>query len=218
MIPQGDLLLNPKKIYNKFKELIDIYRENIETKDKFYYKYLLEEFRKTIFWNIYVSSDKICMHVYKKGRNAGEICGAKIFIETNNRLQRYLCSRHCRDYETKQRYYDDIRIRCSYIRSNYEQCKHRCKDNNKFCYIHKTNDKEDMEEDILKDKKIFINKLKIKRKLYFKLKKLKNKKQNLFLQNFKEKEKVKNYKTYKNYKEYIKYINYNFLYSLFDIT
>lgn len=133
MIPNKDLFLNPKKTFNKLKELLDNYRKNIDTRDKFYYEYLLEDIRKTYFWNISCSSNKTCIHEYKHGKNKGEICGAKVFIKSNNRLQEYLCSRHCRDYTTKSRKYSINNIRCSYIRKNNKQCKHRCEKNNIYC-------------------------------------------------------------------------------------
>lgn len=145
MIPQNDLLLNPNNTYKKFKELIDIYRENIGTNDTFYYKYLLEEIRNTSFWNLYSMSYKCCTHVYKNGKKYGEVCGAKVFIETNDKLQKYLCSRHCRDYDTKKRIYNKDNIRCNYIRNNGEQCKHKCNKYKKYCYIHKKEEEEHIE-------------------------------------------------------------------------
>lgn len=132
-----DLLVSPKRLYNKFKSIIDEYRENIDTKDTYYYEYLLKQLRNTNFWNIYCSSEKICMHIYKNGNKAGEICGAKIFIKTENKLQKFLCSRHCRDYISKNRSYNRINKRCNHIRNNGEQCKHKCDQNKEYCYIHK---------------------------------------------------------------------------------
>lgn len=141
MIPKHDFLVSPKKIYNTFKQLLDEYRENIETKDIFYYKYLLNEIERTNFWNISCSSSKICMHVYKNGKKAGHICGAKVFIKTNNKLQKYLCSRHCRDYITKGRNYTKYNKRCSFIRNNGNICKHKCEKDKNYCYIHKEEEK-----------------------------------------------------------------------------
>lgn len=220
MIPlQEDLLINPKRLYNKIIELIDKYRKNIETKDIFYYKYIVEELRNTSFWNLYIMSNNSCMHEYKNGKKEGQICGAKIFIKTDNKLQKYLCSRHCRDYETNIRKYSSNNIRCTYIRNNNKQCRHRCVKNKDLCYIHI--DKTKAEEELQKE--LYINRLKMKRFLFFK--KIKNKrykKQILYLQNFNETEIKRNkkifFKNFKNYKKYIKYINYNSLYNLTEIT
>jgi hypothetical protein len=213
MIPQKDLLLNPNNIYTKFKELIDIYRDNIETKDIFYYKDLLNEIRKTSFWNLYCSSNTICIHVYKNGKNVGNICGAKIFINTENKIQKFLCSRHCRDYMKNSRKYTKDNIRCNFIRNNGNRCKHRCSKYLNYCYIHKISN----EEPIEKYKKDFIEKLKKKRRKYFLKKNAKNSK---FLENS---NKLKIFDKYNNYKKYIKYIkhinfNYNYLYVSRGIT
>jgi hypothetical protein len=164
MIPKEDLLINPKNLYNKIKEIIDKYRDDLEIKDIFYYKYLLDEIKNTSFWNIHISSNRICMHVYKKGKREGDICGKKVFIKTENKLQKFLCSRHCRDYKSKNRVYDYLHKRCSYERKNGEICKHICKNNNKFCYIHK---KEEHIE-LLEFAPIKLNNSNIEKKLYFK--------------------------------------------------
>lgn len=173
MIQNKDLLLSPKKIFDNVKELLDNYRETLNIKDKHYYKTFLESIRNANFWNASCAADRICMHIYKNGKRAGEICGNKIFIIANNRLQEYLCSRHCRDYETKGRTYDKKHGKCNYIRKNKEECKHRCANGDKYCYMHK---KFCEEEDL---KKIFIKNLEKKRKKY---KKLKKRKQNLYAQ------------------------------------
>jgi hypothetical protein len=136
MISQ-DLLVSPERLYNNFKIMIDEYRQNINTKDTYYYKYLLEQLRNTKFWNIYCSSEKVCMHIYKNGNKAGEICGSKVFIKTENKLQRFLCSRHCRDYNSKKRSYNSVNKRCNHMRNNGEQCRHKCNHNKEYCYIHK---------------------------------------------------------------------------------
>lgn len=228
MIPKEDFLVNPKKLYNKLKELIDKYRENIETNDTFYYKYLLEEIRNTNFWNIYLSSNSICMHIHKNGKRAGEICGNKIFVKTDNKLQKYLCSRHCRDYIPKGRIYNENRKRCSFIRNNGNMCKHICKQNNNYCYIHKKEEEHIESLEIAPhnfnnsnmDKDLFLERLKNKRKLYLlkkKIKRINNKNINniisikiisfLKIPIFSEK-----------YKKVNKYINYNINNNLTGIT
>lgn len=232
MIPKEDFLVNPKKLYNKFKELIDKYRENIETNDTFYYKYLLEDIRKTNFWNIYLSSNSICMHIHKNGKRAGEICGNKIFVKTDNKLQKYLCSRHCRDYIPKGRIYNENRKRCSFIRNNGNMCKHICKQNDKYCYIHKKEEdnikllefapqlnNSNIEKDNI-IKKLFLEKLKNKRKLYLLKKKIKrcnNKKINNIISI-----KINSFLKFpvfsENYKKINKYINYNINNNLIGIT
>lgn len=233
MIPKEDFLVNPKKLYNKFKELIEKYRENIETNDTFYYKYLLEDIKKTNFWNIYLSSNSICMHIHKNGKRTGEICGNKIFVKTDNKLQKYLCSRHCRDYIPKGRIYNENRKRCSFIRNNGNMCKHICKQNNNYCYIHKKeednikllefaphklNNSNIEKDNIIKN--LFLEKLKNKRKIYLLKKKIKrcnNKKLNniIFI-------KINSFLKIpifsENYKKFNKYINYNINNNLIGIT
>lgn len=170
MISQ-DLLVSPKRLYNNFKIMIDEYRQNIDTKDTYYYKYLLEQLKNISFWNIHCSSEKVCMHIYKNGNKVGEICGAKVFIKTENKLQRFLCSRHCRDYKSKNRSYNNVNKRCNYIRNNREQCRHKSEHNKEYCYIHKkfyneliinANDKNDINV-----KFNVIKKLEKRRNLYF---------------------------------------------------
>lgn len=177
MIPKQDLLVCTKKVYNKIKELIDDYRNNIETNDNFYYTYLLEELKRINFWNIYCSSNKICMHIYKNGKKEGQICGAKVFIETDNKLQKFLCSRHCRNYATKSRNYTKDNKRCSFIRSNGNMCKHKCGKGKNYCYIHKEEEEDKHIEsleivegnlnDFNMNRDLFLKKLEKRRKLYF---------------------------------------------------
>lgn len=226
MIPQKDLLISPKRLYNTLIKNIDDYRKNIETKDTYYYKMLLEKIKDINFWNIYSSSEHICMHVYKRGKNEGQICGAKVFISTDNKLQKFLCSRHCRDYEAKHRIYYKKHVRCKYIRKNGEQCRHKCGTNTVYCYIHKDNKNNKIINNINIVDKLNedtynkgINKLKRKRCLYFKLKKIKKNNKQIFLtQIFYKMEIKKNikefYKYFKNYKEHT---NYNFVYNLTGI-
>lgn len=232
MIPYNDLLVSPKKVYKKFKELIDNYRNNIETKDIFYYEYLLEDIRRTCFWNIYCSSNKICMHEYKNGKKAGQICGAKVFIKTENKLQKYLCSRHCRNYSTKNRVYNKDNVRCNYLRYNGEQCKHKCGKNRSYCYIHinkvniEQSNIDSNNSNIEMEKEIFLKNLKKRRILYFlrkhnKYKSIKNNyiifKQNKKLENSKISDFNKIYKYLNKYNNksttcnisYDKYIYYN---------
>lgn len=175
MIPPNDILINPLNVFKKFKELIDKYREEIETKDTFYYKNLLEEIRNTSFWNLYSLSYNVCMHIYKNGKRQGQVCGAKIFINTDNKLQKYLCSRHCRDYISKNRVYTKDNIRCSYKRNNGNICKHKCEKNKNYCYIHKEKSEHikllEIAHPNFNDsnmyKNFFLEKLEKKRKIYF---------------------------------------------------
>lgn len=134
-----------------------------------------------------------CKHIYKNGNKEGHICGAKIFIKAEDDSQKFLCSRHCRKYKSKKRDYN-VHKRCSYIRNNNELCKHICRNNDKYCYIHKKMYREDDYENIKRNN---LEKLKNRRKLYFNMKKTKNPK---FLKN----PKIKNI-TYKH-------ILYNYLY------
>lgn len=211
MIPQQDLLISTKRFYKKIKEYIDNYRNNIETKDVHYYNLLLENINNIGFFNNYCSSEKVCMHIYNNGNKAGNICGAKVFIKTNNKFQKYLCSRHCRDYNTKCRKYNN-RNRCKYIRNNGSQCKHYSIKNQLFCYIHKA--EENIEYNIEMEKQCILNKLEKRRKKYFLVKYNKNKhnnkniiiKYNRFLKNI---EFFEFYKFSKSFNKYDKYNYYN---------
>lgn len=133
-----------------------------------------------------------CNHIYKYGRREGELCGAKIFIKNNNKDQKYLCSRHCRNFEPKHRKYTDKTPRCSYIRNNGKQCKHRCSAYNKKCYIHKESEEYKKHINLKINEINKLNKLKYLRLLYYKNKyknkhyKLKNSKLNYIFHNKKE--------------------------------
>lgn len=218
MIPDNDILINPTRLYRKIKEMLKV---NIDDNNKINVKDFLQEFRNTKLWSLYFSSEHICEHIFKNGTKKGTICGTKIFITANNKLQKYLCSRHCRDYTPKSRVYNNINKRCIYIRSNGEKCKHKCNNGLTYCYIHKSNNN-DTKVNNKNIKNLFIEKLNKRRLLYFKNKRNKYKKQFLYSQIFNEAETKKNkkliYEAYKNYKQCIKYINYNSSYSLFDIT
>lgn len=226
MIPQQDLLISPARLYKKIKEYIDNYRNNIESNDIYYYNCLLEQIKDKGFWKIYSASEHICEHEYKRGNKQGQICGAKIFISTDNKLQKYLCSRHCRDYKSNHRIYYKNHVRCKYIRKNGEQCRHRCGADTVYCYIHKDDKNNKFINDInIADKpdrdtyNKAVNKLKRKRCLYFKLKKIKKDKKQIFLtQNSYKIENEKNIKEfYKYFKNYKKHINYNSVYNLSGI-
>lgn len=171
MIPYNDILVNPIKIYSNVKNIFDEYIENIENNQNLkenYYKESLEKLRTNYFWFI-SSSTKICSHVYKNGKREGQICGAKVFIKTDNKLNKYLCSRHCRDYHIKSRKLKEYETYCNFIRNNGNQCKHKCNKYEKFCYIHKNLRNLD---EIKKIKKL--EKLKRLRKMYFQKKRKNN--------------------------------------------
>lgn len=194
MIPQEDLLVSPTRLYKKLKEYLDKYRNDIETKDTFYYNCLLEQIRNTGFWNLYSASEHICEHVYRRGKKEGQICGAKFFIKTNDKLQKYLCSRHCRNYDTKPRKYTINNPRCNYERKNGEQCKHRSLSFKTYCYIHIKYKNENKNKEYMNSK---INKLRYLRKLYYRNKYKKKRKYRYNHIN-------KNYSIIYSFKEYIK--------------
>lgn len=191
--------------YNKMKKIIlkksnesimktlDELFFNNENKDE-YIKYILKnnnESLKEIFNsdnNIYLFiNNNYCVHKYKRGNREGQICGAKIEINSDN----YLCSRHNRSYKPKQRNYN-INKRCSHVRNNNELCKHICRDNNKYCYIHKKIYEKDIKEDNIDYiKRKNIEELKNRRKLYFKMKKAKYLK-NSKISDFSKISKIKN--------------------------
>lgn len=167
-----DIVISPKKVYRKVMEFMDTFKEEIkygENNANRYYADVIKKMSGTYFWNVDCASDRVCMHTYSRGIKKGQICGNKIFITTDNRLQKFLCSRHCRDYVTKGRTYSDRHKRCNHIRANGEQCKHKCSSNATYCYIHVTKKAIHGPDEALYNDAI--NKLKKKRKLYFKLKK-----------------------------------------------
>lgn len=193
MIPNHDLFLNPRKIYKKIIEILKEDGEMIKCKGcdtTAWCANITERMKELNFWNLYCTSDRICMHIYRNGKRAGQICGNKVFITTDNKLQKFLCSRHCRDYIPKGRTYSGGYKRCSYIRTNGEQCKHKCSLRASYCYMHATNEAIDNSDRLIYNEAI--NRLKRKRNLYYKLKKSRNRKQKLYTQNFKE-EKLKMY-------------------------
>lgn len=185
MIPQNDLLLNPYKLYKNIETILKEYKKNIDENENFhksYYEQALNELTTDFFW-YKNSSDNIC--TYKYGYNSkqfGKICGAKVFVKSNDNLNKYLCSRHCRNYKPKERILHDNETQCNYIRNNNLQCKHKCKNNKKYCYIHeKKVNVELLEFATVKknnykiEKKRFLKKLEKKRFLYFLRKKNKYK-------------------------------------------
>lgn len=174
---------NMKKIlWKKFDERIinvlnNVFYKNENNKHIDYLKEsMIKELKDIMNSNnfLYLSMNyNYCVHKYKRGSKDGHFCGAKIFINPNDDSQKYLCSRHCKNYCTKSRKYSDKTPRCDYIRINGEQCKHICKNNDKYCYIHKKICGEDNYEYI---KQKNIEKIKYRRNLYLKIKKEKHKK------------------------------------------
>lgn len=167
-------------------------------------------------------NNNYCIHKYKRGKRDGKICGAKIFINPNDNSQIYLCSRHCKNYDTKPRKYSVENPRCKHIRNNENQCKHVCKNNEQYCYIHKKMYKGDNYEHI---KQRNIEKIKYRRKLYLKIKKEKYKKyldipkfsknaKNLEIKNILFKHIIYNYVYMKKPENYKK----NYKKKIYDIT
>lgn len=217
-IPQNDILMNPLIIYKNIEKIFKEYKQYIEENDNFkesFYKECLEKFRSNYFWFIN-SSEKICCHMYKNGKKEGQLCGAKVFIKTNNRLQKYLCSRHCRDYESKKRILKENEKYCDFVKENGNQCLHKCKNNEIHCYIHKKEDNKILVIDPFKlnvlniNKKLFIDKLKKRREIYF-LKRKKKYINNNIIINFKDFSKISKISKISNllcYNNYYKSYNY----------
>lgn len=163
-----------KKLYNKLDDkIINMLNGIFYKKDNIKYieyirKNIIKELKEIMNSNNFLELSmnyNYCDHIYKRGSREGYMCCAKIFINPNEKSQKYRCSRHCRSYESKHRNYI-IHKRCSHIKNNDERCKHICKNNNKYCYIHEKYYKENKNV-----KKKNIERLKNKRKLYLKIKK-----------------------------------------------
>lgn len=173
-----EVLMSSRKVHNGVMKFINRYKESMELGEinaENCYAEIIKEMKGAHFWNIYCTSNRVCMHIYKKGSKAGSICGAKIFISANVGLQKFKCSRHCRDYDAKNRVYNNVNTRCNYIRTNGLQCKHKCSQYTDYCYIHKdVNINADNKTIINVNNKIIINqslkKLKKKKIHYFKSK------------------------------------------------
>lgn len=181
MVLLNDYLpFNKKKLKNnlisilKNRSLLDIYDEKtkriIENTLNYYIKEIENKFSDNHFLNMNIN-DKFCMHIFKRGRREGEMCCAK--IEINSR--EWLCSRHDRKYNPKHRNYSIERPRCNFIRENGEQCKHMSNKHICYCYIHRKND--------LDIKLKNLEKLKKLRKSFFKNKYNKYKKIKSILKN-----------------------------------
>lgn len=208
-VPDYDIMMSPKKVYSEIINFINICIEMKETEYSVRecYNNMIKKMNETCFWNLYCTSDKVCMHVYNRGSKKGQICGNKIFITTDNKMQTFLCSRHCRDYGPKSRLYTDEHERCNHIRNNNIRCKHKCEKNKKYCYIHKEQYIEELNKELAEKeidenyKKVFIEKLKNRRikhlkkiskkqKLLANLKKHKKKNNNRHIDNLELPEKM----------------------------
>lgn len=171
--------------YNKMKRLLwkkldwkiisilnnTFYNYNEKDKNKYInyiYNNIKNDYNQIVDSNYFVDKSmnkNYCVHIYKRGKREGQICGNKIFIESNDKMQQFLCSRHCRDYSSKPRNYSHEKPRCNHVRINGNQCKHNSLKYSKYCYIHNQNyilNKVNHEVD---DK---IKKLKYLRMLYYK--------------------------------------------------
>lgn len=159
------------KLNEKTIDILDGLFYNNEHKNKYanyILKNIIRESKNILDENHFVDMSlnySYCNHVYKNGKNKGMMCCAKIFIKPNHRKQKFLCSRHCRDYNTNSRIYSIDNPRCGYIRKNGNQCKHKCNKYVNFCYIH--NKYENKEEKNESYKKLFFRKLEKRRSLYF---------------------------------------------------
>lgn len=136
-----------KNISTKLNDSVLNILENIfyknEEKDKKNINYILKnikiDLKNMLDENRFIDKNinyNYCNHIYKRGKHEGYMCCKKIFIKPNSDEQKYKCSRHCRNYNTKSRSYSKYNPRCSYIRKNNERCKHRCYKDNIYCYIH----------------------------------------------------------------------------------
>lgn len=156
---------NIKNTLNNNLFWIDINGKNIfnEKQKNIITKNIIKEFSYNMNSCIYSSIDyNYCIHKYKNGKNVGKYCMAKIRIKSNDNKNKYLCSRHCRNYESNERNYNK-RERCKYIRNNGMQCKHFSNNKINYCYIHY---KDEANKFIFNSKHIL--KLNILRNIYYK--------------------------------------------------
>jgi hypothetical protein len=146
----------PDEITEEIKDIIDI--EKLSDKDMNIILKKINSYIKKLFSNDYfiylLISSKHCVHKYKRGKKDGTYCCSKIEIDDKN----FLCSRHNRKYTPNSRIYTINNPRCTFIRSNDSQCKHKCSKYNSYCYIHI--------KDMELYKKSQIEKLKILRKKF----------------------------------------------------
>lgn len=198
-------------LYNKMdeknKNVLDNVFFNKNEKEKKYINYnIISELKKIMDSNLFIDLSmnySYCKHIYKYGKYEGHICGAKIFIKYNDKRSKFLCSRHCRDYNKKHRKYSEEKPRCKFIRNNNKQCRHITGKHIDYCYIHREDYKNNLLETNLKNieklKRLRIiffknkNKSKIKYKLISKLLTYNNK----FEKYFKNIIKIDNYRKYK---------------------
>lgn len=205
--------------YNKMKKILwnridkklikildDIFYKLNEKNQKKYISYIYNNMKKDFYEilneNHFIDRSmnyNFCNHIYKSGKYEGQICCAKIFIKPDEK-QKYLCSRHCRKYETKPRNYTKYNIRCKYVKNNGIQCKHKCAKNKLYCYVHnKFNENENKTYINYTQKEKAVNKLKLLRKIYY---------DNIYR---KKNKKINNYKIKNNNMFFLKEIENNII-------
>lgn len=139
LVPENDITIMPKKIYNIIKELLDIEISFYDNNKQFYNllkyvkKNILNNISKRTFWQKNVLSRKSCEHVFgENSKRFKQICGARIDIKCED--NKYLCSQHV-----------GIKHIPKQIVSEEKQChgttkyKRRCKKkgiNNGYCKYH----------------------------------------------------------------------------------
>lgn len=207
MVSTNNIMINENILNKKIKENIknvlnnnlfwyDINGKNIfnEKQKNRIMKNIMKEFSYNMNGCIHNSIDyNYCIHKYRNGKNTGKYCMAKVRIESNDNKNKFLCSRHCRNYNSNERNYSK-RNRCKHIRDNGIQCKHFSNNKTDYCYIHCKDEKEEENRFIFNSKHIL--KLNLLRNIYYKKlkyrkKKLKKEKQNKKENNKKNDKKIK---------------------------
>lgn len=139
LVPENDITIIPKKIYEIIKELLDIEISFYDNNKQFYNllkyvkKNILNNISKRTFWQKNVLSRRSCEHVFgENSKRFKQICGARIDIKCED--NKYLCSQHV-----------GIKHIPKQIVSEEKQChgttkyKRRCKKkgiNNGYCKFH----------------------------------------------------------------------------------
>lgn len=216
-----------QKIINVLDNIFYNHSEKDRNKYNIYIKNIKEEIKNIMDLNHFVDlsmNHNYCNYIYKNGKYEGMICCAKIFIKTNDRKQRYLCSRHCRDYNTKPRIYDEFHKRCSYKRNNGNICKHICEKNKIYCYIHKDKEKRENAKTLenshsnldnfnIYEKNLFLKKLEEKRKKYFlrKHNRYKNTNNNAITK-YNKNQKISKILNFHNFSKFFNIYNYDYIY------
>lgn len=237
LVPENDITIIPKKIYNIIKELLDIEISFYDNNKQFYNllkyvkKNILNNISKRTFWQKNVLSRKSCEHVFgENSKRFKQICGARIDIKCED--NKYLCSQHVGIKHIPKQIVSEknqchgttkYKRRCKKNGINNGYCKYHVKDRN-FDELQKENKNLITEKNTKNSVKIessynIIDKFKNNKKILKKVYKNKKKQTNVELLDFEKRKNnrfninilIKNKKTpkYRFYKNYINNLKNN---------